>query len=186
VADALDAPLDVCVARKLGVPGHRELAFGAIASGGATVLNPDVIRSLNVSREAIERVLDDERHELERRERLFRENAAFPIIVGETVILVDDGAATGASISAAVLALRRLGPGAIVVAVPVASRNAVRVLRSTADDCVCLTQPEPFYSVGAWYENFEQTTDDEVRDLLRQARRRWDARPARPRTSVKS
>lgn len=178
VAEMLHAPLDVCIVRKLGVPGHEELAFGAVASGGARVLNPDVIRAANISRQVIKRVLSDELRELERRERLFRGDSPFPDVAAHTVILVDDGAATGASMYAGVLALRQLQPRAIVVALPVASRDAVRLLRTAADDCVSLMQPEPFYGVGAWYADFEQTTDDEVRALIAQARWRWNAHSA--------
>jgi predicted phosphoribosyltransferase len=176
VADMLDAPLDVCVVRKLGVPGHEELGFGAIASGGAVVLNPDIVSALKISRGTIDIVLRAERRELERRERAFRDGLPFPVLIGETVILVDDGAATGASMHAAVLALRQLGPREIIVAVPVASRDAMHLLRSVADDCVSIIQPEPFYGVGAWYEEFQQTSDDEVRGLLARGRRRWDTR----------
>lgn len=175
VAEALSAPLDICVVRKLGVPGHEEYAFGAIASGGARVMNRDVIERLGISPHTIESVVAQEELELHRRETAYRGARRFPILTAETVIVVDDGAATGASMRAAVVALRELGPRRIIVAVPVASRQAVHLLKAVADDCVCIIEPEPFYGVGMWYRDFSETSDDEVRALLANAARRWAA-----------
>jgi predicted phosphoribosyltransferase len=172
VAGALDAPLDILVVRKLGVPGHDELAMGAIASGGITVLNRDLIAQLGITQEAIDRVTDRERAELARRESAYRGNVPHADVTGRTVILVDDGLATGATMSAAVSAVHAMHPRRIVVAVPVASRDAMRLLRQSADDCVSVLEPEPFYGVGLWYEDFTQTTDREVRQLLAASRRR--------------
>ena len=178
VAEALSAPLDICVVRKLGVPGHEEFAFGAIASGGARVLNAEVIESLGISPRVIESVVAQEELELHRRETVFRGERRFPILTAETVIVVDDGAATGASMRAAVVALRQLGPRKIIVALPVASREAVRLLKAVADDCVCLIEPEPFYGVGLWYRDFSETSDTEVSVLLADAGRRWASTPS--------
>jgi predicted phosphoribosyltransferase len=172
VAGALDAPLDILVVRKLGVPGHDELAMGAIASGGITVLNRDLIAQLGITQESIDRVTDRERAELARRELAYRGNVPHADVTGRTVILVDDGLATGATMSAAVSAVRAMHPRRIVVAAPVASRDAMRLLRQSADDCVSVLEPEPFYGVGLWYEDFTQTTDREVRQLLAASRRR--------------
>lgn len=166
VADSLGAPLDVCVVRKVGVPGHEELALGAIASGGARIFNRDVVEQLDLSSAAMDRLIAEEESELRRRESAYRGDRPFPDLHGRTVIVVDDGAATGASTRVAVRALRQLGPRRIVVALPVASREAVRMLAAEADDCVCLAKPEPFYGVGAWYEDFSQLTDDDVRAVL--------------------
>lgn len=174
VAEALNAPLDIFVVRKLGVPGHEELALGAIASGGARLLNGDVIGQLGVSPLAIESVVAQEERELHRRETTYRGTRHFPVLAGETVIVVDDGAATGASMRVAIIALRQLGPRAIVAALPLASRDAVSSLRQVGDECVCLVAPDPFYGVGVWYQDFSDTSDDEVRVLLADARRRWE------------
>ena len=173
VAEALDAPLDIFVVRKLGVPGHEELALGAIASGGARVLNADVIGQLGISPIVIERVVADEARELERRETVYRGARRFPVLAGETVIVVDDGAATGASMRVAVIALRQLGPRAIIAALPVASLDAIETIGAVADECVSIISPDPFYGVGLWYKDFAQTADVEVRVLLADARRRW-------------
>jgi len=173
VAEALNAPLDIFVVRKLGVPGHEELALGAIASGGVQVFNEDVIGQLGVRPEAIQRVIAAETRELERREADYRGEHAFPVVAGETVIVVDDGAATGASMRAAVVALRQLGPRAIIAAIPVASEAAVRLLESVADECVCVLTPRTFDGVGRWYADFSEVSDAEVRVLLADARRRW-------------
>jgi predicted phosphoribosyltransferase len=167
VAAAIGAPLDVFVVRKLGVPGHEELAMGAIASGGARVLNRDVLDYVAVREEVIESVTAREQRELERRERAFRGNKPPLDVKGKTVIVVDDGLATGSTMRAAVGALRQMEPRAIVVAVPVASSSACQDLRSEADDVVCLSTPEPFQAVGLWYDDFDQTTDQEVHNLLR-------------------
>ncbi len=165
VARALDAPLDVFVVRKLGVPGHEELALGAIASGNVRVLNDDVVRALRIPPEVIARVAEEEQIELERRERLYRGGRAALDVRGLTAILVDDGLATGASMSAAVEALRELGPSRIVVAVPVTAPQACDAFRSRVDEVVCALTPESFQAVGVWYNDFSQTTDDEVRKL---------------------
>jgi predicted phosphoribosyltransferase len=169
VAQQLHAPLDVFVVRKLGVPGHEELAMGAIASGGVRVLNDPVIEQLHIPRAAIERVTLEEQQELERRERAYRDGRAPLDIRGRTVVLVDDGLATGASMFAAVAALRQRRPARIVVAVPVAPEETCQALERAADRAVCVEMPEPFYGVGYWYEDFAQTSDEEVRELLAQA-----------------
>lgn len=170
VARALGAPLDVLVVRKLGLPQHEELAMGAIASGGARLLSEDVIRVYGVSRDDIERVTATESRELTRRERQYRGDRPFPDVTGKTVVLVDDGLATGSSMRVAVKALRQEKPKAIVVAVPVAAPETCEALRDVSDDVVCAVTPEPFYAVGLWYEDFSQTSDEEVHDLLDRAR----------------
>ena len=175
VATALGVPLDVFVVRKLGVPGREELAMGAIASGGVTVINDDVARGLGISPEVIEQVAEREGRELLRREQAYREGRPFPEVTGKVVIVVDDGLATGSSMRAAVEALRRLRPAAIVVAVPAAPESTCRELNALADKVVCATTPSPFFAVGESYWDFTQTTDEEVRDLLRAAPR---SRPA--------
>jgi erythromycin esterase-like protein/predicted phosphoribosyltransferase len=169
VAMALGAPLDVFLVRKLGVPGHEELAMGAIASGGVVVLNEDVVRGLRIPPEVIQRVADQEGRELARREQAYREGRPMPDLSGKTVILVDDGLATGASMRAAVLALRELNPARIVVAVPAAPESTCKEMAAMVDEAVCATTPSPFFAVGASYWDFTQTTDEEVRDLLRAA-----------------
>ncbi|OIQ85349.1 putative phosphoribosyl transferasec [mine drainage metagenome] len=170
VAKALGAELDVLIARKLGLPRHPELAMGAIASGDALYLNPDVIAMSGVSRQEIEAVLADERIELQRRETQYR-GARPPVrIDGRVVIVVDDGIATGASMRAAVMALRSQHPDRIVVAVPVAPPDAKQRLGDIADDFVCVLSPEPFYAVGQFYDTFDQTSDEEVRRLLARSR----------------
>lgn len=179
IAESLDAPLDVCVVRKIGVPGHEELALGAIASGGARVFNRDVIEQLDLPTATIEQLIADEERELRRRESLYRGNRPFPELRGRTVIVIDDGAATGASMLVAVRALRQLKPRMIIVAVPVASREAFRLLAAEADDCVCLAQPEPFYGVGMWYEDFSQLTDADVRAALTRASKAGSAADGR-------
>lgn len=167
IARALRAPLDVINIRKLGVPFQPELAMGAIASGGIRVMNPEVIRVAGVDHEAIERVVSIEERELERREHAYRGDRARPAVAHRVVILVDDGAATGATMDAAVEAVRRLGPERIVCALPVAPAETVMMLEEHADEVVCLATPAPFYAIGSWYEDFRQVTDDEVRGLLR-------------------
>jgi predicted phosphoribosyltransferase len=169
VARALVAPLDVFLVRKLGVPDREELAFGAIASGGVRFLNEDVVQALNISDEVIDAVTAEEKQELERREHLYRAGRPYPEVQGRTVILVDDGLATGSTMRAAVAALRKQHPAHIVVAVPVGAPETCMELRRIADEIVCVRMPEPFYAVGMWYQDFSQTTDDEVRDLLEQA-----------------
>jgi predicted phosphoribosyltransferase len=169
VARALGAPLDVFVVRKLGVPGHEELALGAIATGGVRVLNEAVIRALGLSGDQIEQVARQEQGELERREASYRGDRPPLEVGGRTVILVDDGLATGSTMRAAIAALRRLGPARIVVAVPVGSPETCAEFQDEADEAVCARTPEPFYAVGLWYDDFSQTTDEEVRALLEQA-----------------
>jgi putative phosphoribosyl transferase len=169
VAKALGAPLDVFLVRKLGLPGHEELAMGAIATGGVRVLNPEVVEYLRIPEEVIDEVTARERLELERRERLYREGRPALSPRGRVVILVDDGLATGSTMLAAVLALRQQQPASIVVAVPVAAKQTCEELRTVADEVVCAVTPDPFYAVGLWYEDFAQTTDEEVRELLARA-----------------
>jgi putative phosphoribosyl transferase len=169
----------VFLVRKLGLPQHPELAMGAIASGGIMVLDRDLVSRLRVSDAQVERVVQAERRELERRERTYRGDRPLPDIADRTVILVDDGLATGATMRAAIEAVRQEGPRRVVVAVPVASPDACDAFRDVADDTVCAVTPEPFHSVGLWYDDFSQTTDDEVHDLLARARARVEARAAR-------
>ena len=177
VAAALNAPLDALLVRKLGVPGHEELAMGAIASGGLRVLNEDTVRELAIPAEAIDAVEANERRELTRRERLYRGSQAPPDVTGKTVILVDDGLATGSTLRAGALALREGSPAWLVGAVPVASRSVCDAMRSVVDEMVCAETPEPFYAVGLWYDDFGQTTDDEVRRHLAHAESRMAAAP---------
>jgi predicted phosphoribosyltransferase len=181
VARALRAPLDVFVVRKLGLPGQAELAMGAIASGDVRVLNEDVLESYPVSQAAIEAVTRAERLELERRERAYRDGRPLVPIDGRIVILVDDGLATGSTMRAAVLAVRRLRPARIVVAVPVGAWQTCEALRDVADEVVCAFTPEPFRAVGLWYADFSQTTDEEVRQLL--SRANAEATPGIPRSA---
>ena len=169
VARALDAPLDVFMVRKLGVPGHRELAMGAIATGGVRVLNDDVVQGLGIPERVIDTVATEEQRELERGEREYRDGRPPPDVRGRTVILVDDGLATGSTMRAAVAALRQQQPAGIVVAVPVASPETCDELRAEVEDVVCPVTPERFRAVGLWYEDFSPTTDEEVRELLRRA-----------------
>ena len=169
VAKALNAPLDVFVVRKLGLPGQEELAMGAIASGGARVLNRELIRAVGIPAEVVEQVTQEEQRELERREREYRDGRPPVNVHGRTVILVDDGLATGSSMRVAVLALKQKEPAQIVVAAPVAPRESCAELEAVADRVVCAVTPEPFWGVGQWYADFSQTRDEEVRDLLRRA-----------------
>jgi erythromycin esterase-like protein/adenine/guanine phosphoribosyltransferase-like PRPP-binding protein len=169
VARALGAPLDVFVVRKLGVPGHEEMAMGAIASGGVVVLNDDVIRALRINPQTIQRVAEREARELLRREQAYREGRPMRDLAGKTVILVDDGLATGSSMRAAIQALRKLGPARIVVAVPAAPESTCSELAAEVDDVVCATTPSPFFAVGYSYWDFAQTSDEEVRELLHAA-----------------
>jgi putative phosphoribosyl transferase len=169
VARALQAPLDVFLVRKLGVPGHEELAMGALATGGVRVLNEDVVRALGIPEDVIDEVAAGQQQELGRRERAYRDDRPVAEVRGRTVILVDDGLATGSTMRAAVAALRQRRPARIVVAVPVGSADTCAELREEADEVVCARTPEPFYAVGLWYDDFAQTTDDEVRDLLAKA-----------------
>lgn len=171
VAQSLHLPLDVFLVRKLGVPGHTELAMGAIASGGARVLNDDVVNYLHIPEDAIAQVATVEKRELERRERLYRGHRPMPNLQGKTVLLVDDGLATGATMKAAVAAIRQQHPARIIVAAPVAANTTCEEFEAMADDivCICDRRYEPFHAVGLWYDDFRQTTDAEVRILLDRA-----------------
>lgn len=169
VAKALNAPLDTLVVRKLGVPDQEELAMGAIASGGVRIVNKNIINLVKISDEVIARVAVQEERELERRERLYSGNRPLRNLQGRTVILVDDGLATGATMWAAIMAVRKQQPAQIVIAVPVAASETCQELETEVDKIVCVSTPNPFYSVGLWYEDFPQTTDEEVRDLLAKA-----------------
>ena len=169
IATALKVPMDVFVVRKLGLPGHQELAMGAIASGGVAVINNDVVGPSRVPLEVIQAVASRELRELNRREKAYRGDRPVPDVRNRTVILVDDGIATGSTMRVAVSALRHLGPARIVVASPTASPSACAQLDQEVDDCVCIITPDPYHAVGVWYEDFSQTTDDEVRDLLEKA-----------------
>jgi putative phosphoribosyl transferase len=171
VARALGAPLDVFLVRKLGVPGREELAMGAIASGGVRVLNEDVVSELGIPQHWVDIVAARELEELRRREAAYRDGRPAPDVRAKTVILVDDGLATGASMRAGVAALRKLGPARIVVAVPVGAAQTCDEFRDVADEIVCAETPDPFYAVGSWYSDFDQTTDEEVRELLARANR---------------
>jgi predicted phosphoribosyltransferase len=174
VAAALEAPLDLFVVRKLGVPGHEELAMGAIASGGVTVRNEEVVGRLGLGEADLRRVAEAEERELARRERSYRQDRPPPNLAGRVVILVDDGLATGSTMRAAVAAARRLGPGRVVVAVPTAPAATCQRLREEADEVVCTSNPRPFRAVGFSYRSFPQTSDQEVRDLLQAA---WASGP---------
>jgi predicted phosphoribosyltransferase len=169
ISQALGAPLDVLVVRKLGVPGHEELAMGAIASGGAWVLNNDLIQTLQPSIRMIQEVAARELQELTRRERIYRGDRPALEVRGRTVILVDDGLATGSTMRAAVAAVRRRKPAHLIVAVPTAAPSACVELQREVDECVCVITPDSFHAVGVWYEDFSQTTDDDVRGLLERA-----------------
>lgn len=168
IARHLGADLDLMIVRKLGMPGYEELAMGAIASGGARVMNQQVIHHGNISDEAIEKVAEHERRELERREHTYRGSRAWPELSSATVILVDDGLATGATMGAALESLKLYRPREIVVAVPVAPTDTINKLRSSADNIVCLETPDHFGSIGQWYGDFQQVSDDDVRQLLGQ------------------
>jgi predicted phosphoribosyltransferase len=170
VARALAAPLDVFLVRKLGVPGREELAMGAVASGGVRVLNQDAVRALHIPADVIAAVAAREEAELARRAQLYRGDWPPPDVRGRTVILVDDGLATGATMYAAATALRQQQAARIVAAAPVAAHEACTELRDVADEVVCVAMPEPFHAVGLWYEDFAQTSDQEVRELLLRAR----------------
>lgn len=178
VAKHLGVPLDVFVVRKLGVPGYEELAMGALASGGLLVLDPAVVRGLGIDQGQIERTIGEELRELGRREAAFRGDRPPPDLEGKTVILVDDGVATGSTMRAAALAVREPKPARIVVAVPVAAPETCAQFEDTVDEVVCGLTPSPFHAVGAWYEDFTQTTDEEVRRLLTDAPGRGARRAA--------
>lgn len=166
IARRLGGTLDILLVRKLGAPGQPELAAGAIASGGVRILNPDVVDGLRISESQLARIAATEQAELERRERLYRGNRKRPTVTGRTVIVVDDGVATGATMRAAIQALRQQNPARIIVAVPVAAPDTARRLEREADELVCLATPSPFRAIGQWYRDFAQVDDDEVRRLL--------------------
>jgi len=176
VAQRLDAPMDVFLVRKLGVPGHEELAMGAIAEGGVQVLNEQVVEQLDIPPAVVGSVVAEQKRELERRGTLYRGDRPPPDVRGLTVILIDDGLATGSTMRAAAAALSQQGPRRIVVAVPVAAASTCDEFRHEVDETVCAATPEPFYAVGAWYDDFSQTTDEEVHELLARAGER--RRPA--------
>jgi putative phosphoribosyl transferase len=181
IARALQAPLDVFVVRKLGVPGQEELAMGAVASGGIRVLNTEVVAALGpYAREAIDWVTARENEELLRREERYRGARAFPNLDGKTVILVDDGLATGATMRAAARAVRERKPARLVIAAPVAAESTSRKMRAEAEEVVCGLLPDPFFGIGQFYDNFRQTTDEEVRVLLARAAEEERKRNARP------
>jgi predicted phosphoribosyltransferase len=182
VAIALNQPLDIYTVRKLGVPGHEEMAMGAIASGGTRVMNQRVLDNLNISDDDIQQVEAKERDELERRESLYRNGRPAPQIENKTIILVDDGLATGATMRAAVEAVATRNPADIVVAVPTAAQRSINEIRrmDAVTDVVTVITPENFRAVGLWYEEFGQTTDDDVRDLLQSAYERDDIPNAEP------
>jgi predicted phosphoribosyltransferase len=179
IAEALDLPLDVFVVRKLGLPGQEELAMGAVASGGVRVVNEEVVRLARVRPEVFEGITAREMREIQRREAAYRDSRPFPALHGATVILVDDGVATGSTMLAGVRALRQLGPAAVIVAAPVMAHSAKRALERAADGCEYVALPEPFYGVGMHYDDFSQTPDEEVREILRRfATRSFDAEAA--------
>lgn len=169
IATALSIPLDIFIVRKLGVPGHEELAMGTIASGGTVVFNEPLMNQLNIEQTLIDTVLASEQKELVRRELLYRGNHPFPNLLGKTIILVDDGIATGSTMLAAVKALYKHKPASIIIAVPVAARSTCAELEVLVDKIVCPLRPINFYAVGLWYEQFPQTSDDEVIELLKQS-----------------
>ena len=171
VASAIGAPLDVFIVRKLGVPGHEELAMGAIASGGVHVLNDDVLHYMPMSSKTIDSVAAREQRELERRETSYRGSKPPHDVAGRTVFVVDDGLATGSTMRAAVRALRQMNAHEVIVAVPVAAEETCDSLQREADDIICLRTPSPFQAVGLWYEDFSQTTDEEVHALLERAQK---------------
>lgn len=171
VAQVLAAPLDIFLVRKLGVPGHEELAMGAIATGNVRVLNDDVVDYLRIPPRVIDSVARSEMMELKRRELEYRGERPEPDVRGKTVVLIDDGLATGSTIRAAAQALRQQNPARIVVAVPVSAPQPCDEYQIGVDEIICASTPEPFHGVGAWYDDFSQTTDEEVRDLLEKARR---------------
>jgi putative phosphoribosyl transferase len=166
-AQAINASLDIMLVRKLGTPGHEELAMGAIASGGITVFNSELVSRLHIGPELIEAAIKREQQELERREQAYRGNHPPPVVENRHVILVDDGLATGASMRAAVAALRQRNPASIIVAIPVAPPDTVAMLKEEADEVICLAMPEPFSAVGRWYRDFSQTSDEDVKSLLK-------------------
>jgi putative phosphoribosyl transferase len=181
VAEALSAPLDLLLVRKLGVPGHEELAFGAVATGGARVVNQDVVSRLDISDDVIEEITSRQRAELDRLNRAYRADRPEPNVTDRHVIIVDDGLATGATMRAGIAALRQSRPAAIIAAVPVGPPESVRTLAENADEVVCPVVPESFMAVGQWYVDFEQVSDETVRELLR---RNWEDVSKRNRSGV--
>jgi putative phosphoribosyl transferase len=177
VAEALGAPLDLFLVRKLGTPGHAELAMGAIASGGVTVLNDEVVQYLGIRREQIDAVAREEQRELERRQREYTGDRPAPALAGRTVIIIDDGLATGSTMRAAVQAIKQQSPARVIVAVPVGAPDTCQDLGAIADEVVCARMPVPFSAVGQWYRDFSQTSDNEVRTLLRDHERLARPRP---------
>jgi putative phosphoribosyl transferase len=177
IASALNLPMDVLLVRKLGVPGHEELAMGAVALGGTRVMNEDVVEVMNIPDAVVEAVTTMETAELQRRNRVYREGLPPPRIKGRDILLVDDGLATGATMHAAIMALRRERAASITVAAPVGAPDTCRRLETEADAVACLHQPEPFYGVGVWYADFSQMEDAEVLDLLHGKQGGTDARP---------
>ncbi len=180
IAQALHVPLDVIVVRKLGVPGQEELAMGAIATGGICILNKDVVQFLNIPDEVIDEITAQELQELERREHLFRGERPAYDVGGRTVILVDDGIATGATMHAAVAAIKQRQPTRIIIAVPTAAPSTCDEFAAEVDELVCVIRPEPFIAVGYWYRQFSQTSDEEVRSLLERANQGTSTIPRRP------
>lgn len=171
IAKVLLVPLDVFIVRKLGVPGHEELAMGALAMNNVTVFNEDVIKDLSISKEAIDQVINEETQELKRREKMYRDNKPFPTLKGKTVILVDDGIATGATLRVAIKALHQFKPVSIIVAVPVAAITTCKNIETLVDKLICPLKSENFYAVGQYYDTFSQTTDEEVYQLLKEAKK---------------
>jgi predicted phosphoribosyltransferase len=169
VARALQVTLDVFLVRKLGVPGHEELAMGAIATGGVRVLDKEITTEMDIPEQVIDAVVQREQEELQRRERLYRGDRSTPSVRGRTVILVDDGMATGSSMRAAAIAVRQMQPSKLIVAVPVAAQQTCDDFKDEVDEVICALTPEPFMAVGTWYSDFSQTNDDEVRQLLERA-----------------
>ncbi len=169
IAKTLSIPFDVFIVRKLGVPDHQELAMGAIATGGTIVFNDDIIRELTISKSKIQEVIQSEQQELKRRELTYRGNRPFPTLENKTIILVDDGIATGATMRVAIKALHQHHPASIMIAVPVAAFSTCKEMEGLVNKVICLLRPHQFYAVGAWYENFSQTSDEEVFELLKKA-----------------
>ncbi len=183
IASALNAELDILVVRKMGIPGLEEVAMGAIASGGVEVLNKDILPEFDIAQDAVEKVRQDETKELNRREMAYRGDRPIYDVRDRSVIIVDDGIATGATIQAAVRSLKGRQPRRIVIAVPVAPPSSLRDLREMVDEVVCPLVPENFQAVGQWYENFPQTTDNEVRKILSGA---WGTKTVENQTTAKS
>lgn len=171
IAKSLHVPLDVFIVRKLGVPHHRELAMGAIAMGDVTVFNREIIKDLAISENAIQAVIAEEKEELKRREKAYRGNHVFPVVKDKVIILVDDGIATGATMRAAITAIKHFHPARIIIAVPVADKQLCEMMQAEVDLLICPLTPSYFQAVGAWYEDFTQTEDDEVYTLMKEARK---------------